>query len=489
MARGTLLYLGSSYHPGLGGAEVTDKILLESWVAAGGRAVAVFWGKDAPSTLKGVEMIPVGNPERMRSEALAARPDAIYAQFGAHPMGLEVANALGVPVMTCLHDGRTLCPDLVAQATCDHFCALCPVAGTAPVFVTKAILRQFDRILAPSQYMADLANELLGRRDASVLYPAVQPVTLPPGPGGTCISMASAEFSKGADLFLKIAERMPEQPFLLSGRGNAGRCGYDPRRHPNVRVSGFLSQEAFYGESWLVLMPSRWAEPFGRMGPEAQSAGLLFMGSRVGGLPEAAGEAGIIIDDYLDPGAWVEAIRALQADPGRQETLRRLGRDTWKRFDAQALTAQFCRWTEELMAQGRSAKPPVAANLYPAWTVPPAMKAAYYGSLAAAIVGCLAAACGAPAWAAAVPLAALFVCIILLWGLHAGPLLQVKGASGRRSGLRLLALGCLAAPAALVPAVWPRGVWGLLAVLAAMGLTSYLHRARVLKDRFRTLGR
>ncbi len=489
MARGTLLFLGSSYHPGLGGAEVTDKLLLESWVASGGRAVAVFWGKDAPSSLKGVEMIPVGNPGRMRSEALAARPDAIYAQFGAHPLGLEVARTLGVPVMTCLHDGRTLCPDLVAQATCDHFCALCPVAGTAPVFVTKAILRQFDRILAPSRYMADLANELLGRHDASVLYPAVQPVALPPGPGGKCISMASAESSKGADLFLKIAERMPDQSFLLSGRGNAANCGYDPRRHPNVRVSGFLSQEAFYGESWLVLMPSRWAEPFGRMGPEAQSAGLLFMGSRVGGLPEAAGEAGIIIDDYLDPDAWVAAIRALQADPERQDTLRRLGRDTWKRFEAGALTAQFCRWTEELMGQVPGPKNAVPPDLFPAWTVSAPLKAAYYGSLAVAVLGCLAVAWGAPGAAAALPLAAFFVCLILLWGLHAGPLLRVKGTSGRRSGLRLLALGCVAAPAALIPVLWPRGIWVLLLVLAALGLTSYLHRARVLKDRFRTLGR
>ncbi|BDU74096.1 glycosyltransferase family 4 protein [Mesoterricola silvestris] len=489
MARGTLLYLGSSYHPGLGGAEVTDKLLLESWVASGGRAVAVFWGKDAPGTLRGVEMIPVSGPERMRSEALAAKPDAIYAQFGAHPMGLEIAGALGVPVMTCLHDGRTLCPDLIAQATCDHFCALCPVAGTAPVYVTKAILRQFDRILAPSRYMADLANELLGRDDASVLYPAVQPVQLPPGPEGRCISMAAAEFSKGADLFLRIAERMPDQAFLLSGRGNAANCGYDPRRHPNVRVSGFLAQEAFYGESWLVLMPSRWAEPFGRMGPEAQSAGLLFMGSRVGGLPEAAGEAGIIIDDYLDPDAWVSAIRALQADPARQERLRAMGRDTWKRFEAGALTAQFCRWTEELMARGRTAKPAAPADLFPAWSVPAPLKAAYYGTLAASLLGTLASALGAPAPYAALPLAAFFLCLILLWGLHAGPLLQVRGTSGRRSGIRLMVLGALAVPAALAPRVWPGSLWILLLVLSAIALTSWLHRARVLKDRFRTLGR
>lgn len=489
MSLGKILFLGANYHPGPGGAEVTDKLFLESWVASGGQATAVFWGKDPPGRLRGVDMIPVARPERMRSEALAAKPDLIYAQFGAHPLGLEVSSTLGVPVMTCLHDARPLCPDLVAQATCDHFCPLCPVAGTAPVSLTKAILRQYDRILAPSQYMADLANELLGRRDASVLYPAVQPVLLPHGAPGTCISMAAAEVSKGADLFLEIAERMPDQSFLLAGRGNAARCGYVPERHPNVRVAGFMAQEEFYGASWLVLMPSRCAETFGRMGPEAQSAGLLFMGSRVGGLPEAAGEAGIIIDDHLNPDAWVAAIRALQGDPERKDRLRRMGLDTWKRFDAEALTAQFCRWSEDLIHHARSPRPAVPGNLVPAWQVPFAMKGAYYSSLGAAFLGCLAVAFGAPAPYAGIPLAGLFLCLLLLWGLHAGPLLQLHGTPGRRSGIRLLVSACLLVPASLAVASRAGAIWALLLVLFATGVTSYLHRKRVLKNRFLNLGR
>lgn len=488
MSLGRILFLGGSYHPGSGGAELTDKLLLESWVASGGQATAIFWGREPPSSLRGVDMIPVADPERMRSEALAAGPDLVYAQFGAQPLGLEVSRILGVPVMTCLHDARPLCPDLIAQATCDHFCPLCPVASKGPVFITKAILRQYDRILAPSHYMADLANELLGRRDASVLYPAVNPVRLKEGAHGASISMAAAEFSKGADLFLKIAERMPEQSFLLSGRGNAARCGYDPRRHPNVRVAGFLPQEEFYAASWLVLMPSRWAEPFGRMGPEAQSAGILFMASRVGGLPEAAGEAGIIIDDYLDPDAWVNAIRSLKGDPERQERLRRMGRDTWKRFEAEALTAQFRQLSLNLLHQPRNPPPPVAGNLFPAWRVSLAMKGALYGSLAAAFLGGIAVAFGAPALFAAVPLAVLFLSLSLLWGLHVGPLLQLKAEPGRRSGIRLLVSVCLLVPA-LVPLVARSGsVRFLLPVLFGIGVTSYLHRKSVLKERFRRLG-
>lgn len=336
-----VLYLGMNYHPAIGGAEVTDQLLLEAWVARGGAALALFHDLGGETILRGVEIVPVPDPKAMHTRALAYRPDLIYAQVGTHALGLELAEILGVPVLTCLHDARPLCPDLQALATCGRNCPACPAYHRHPTHWGRTLLRAFDKILVPSTFMAQLAGELLDRGDVEVLHPAVRQVVPEAGLPGAAIAMSTAEWVKGADLFLQIAERMPERSFLLAGRGHPELCGYDPIRHANVRVTGLIPPERFYGESWLVLMPSRV--------PEAQSAGRLFMGSRLGGIPEAVGEAGVLVEDRLDPDSWVQAIRALEQDPKRQAHLRERGREAWRRFEAGVQTERFCTEVHALL--------------------------------------------------------------------------------------------------------------------------------------------
>ncbi len=73
--------------------------------------------------------------------------------------------------------------------------------------------------------------------------------------------------------------------------------------------------KAIYGKAKIVIAPSQWEEAFGRVGVEPQFSGIPVIASARGGLPEAVGTGGILMDPEADADAWAGAIRKLWHDP------------------------------------------------------------------------------------------------------------------------------------------------------------------------------
>jgi glycosyltransferase involved in cell wall biosynthesis len=75
---------------------------------------------------------------------------------------------------------------------------------------------------------------------------------------------------------------------------------------------------AVYREADVVVVPSRWAEPFALTVLEGMASGVPVVASAIGGIPEVTGDAGVLVrpDDPADLAAALEAL----AD---DETLRR----------------------------------------------------------------------------------------------------------------------------------------------------------------------
>jgi glycosyltransferase involved in cell wall biosynthesis len=78
---------------------------------------------------------------------------------------------------------------------------------------------------------------------------------------------------------------------------------------------------AIYGQTRLLLVPSRWEEGFGMVAIEAQSCRIPVIASARGGLPESVGDGGLLVDDYLNVDAWLAAIGPVLADPGVYQDL------------------------------------------------------------------------------------------------------------------------------------------------------------------------
>lgn len=82
----------------------------------------------------------------------------------------------------------------------------------------------------------------------------------------------------------------------------------------------------------VLVVPSRWAEPSGLTIGEGLASGLPVVASRVGGIPEVLGTAGMLVEPE-DPADLAAALRRLIADPGLRESLRVVARERAEAHD------------------------------------------------------------------------------------------------------------------------------------------------------------
>jgi len=130
---------------------------------------------------------------------------------------------------------------------------------------------------------------------------------------------------KGIDIALKALQRLHERGIYET----LTICGDGPEREgleqmarqlgveQQVQFEGWMSPEELaerYARSTLAVIPSR-KEPFGIVALEAIASGCPVVASKVGGLPEAVGECGLLVEPET-PAAMADAIEtALQPEP------------------------------------------------------------------------------------------------------------------------------------------------------------------------------
>jgi glycogen synthase len=90
----------------------------------------------------------------------------------------------------------------------------------------------------------------------------------------------------------------------------------------------------------IMVVPSRWAEPFGVVALEGVACGCALVGSEDGGLKEAMGPCGITFKngDYL---SLADALDRLLGDRGLEESLRNAGPAHLLRFKPNAVTCAY----------------------------------------------------------------------------------------------------------------------------------------------------
>ena len=145
----------------------------------------------------------------------------------------------------------------------------------------------------------------------------------------------------GADRF---SPDSPDTPFIDALRPRAEAAGVALRGYrPHPEVMAAMNRAA------VVVVPSRWEEPFGLVALEALVAGAALVCSRRGGLPEIADDAAAYIDPER-PADLADALVALARDAGRREAMGRAG---WKRaalFSAGEAVAAFRAMRAEVLA-------------------------------------------------------------------------------------------------------------------------------------------
>jgi glycosyltransferase involved in cell wall biosynthesis len=146
----------------------------------------------------------------------------------------------------------------------------------------------------------------------------------------------------GADRF---GPNSPETPWLAALRPRAAAAGVAMLGYrPHAEVLAAMAEAA------IVVVPSRWPEPFGLTALEAMACGASLLCAPRGGLPEVFAGAGIAIDPD-DPAAIAAAIRALAADPARIAATGAAGRARAAQFALPLAAARLDALRREALAR------------------------------------------------------------------------------------------------------------------------------------------
>lgn len=147
-----------------------------------------------------------------------------------------------------------------------------------------------DFIVANSEFLkAKYLSEFPGK-PACVVYPAlaIEKSNKPLPEVIRRVMMVGTSYAKGFDIFKELASKFPDLEFHAIGDRNLR--GQETRRDGNVIVHGWMSNPIpFLDQMDLVLVPSRWEEPFGRISVEAIYRNKFVLVSGRGGLPETVG--------------------------------------------------------------------------------------------------------------------------------------------------------------------------------------------------------
>ncbi|MBS1016395.1 glycosyltransferase family 4 protein [Acetobacter persici] len=148
----------------------------------------------------------------------------------------------------------------------------------------------------------------------------------------------------GADRF---GADSPETPFLTALRAQARQAG--------VALLGYQPHEAVMqamSRAAIVVVPSRWPEPFGMAALEAMGCGAAVVASHRGGLPDVVGEAGLYADPD-DPDTLAAALEQLIASPALRAEAGQAGRARARLFDAAVMREKRRLLHEDLVREWR----------------------------------------------------------------------------------------------------------------------------------------
>ena len=199
-----------------------------------------------------------------------------------------------------------------------------------------------DALLVGSRFMRDeLLQNGFPAEKVHVLPPVIRMENKAPSPvpdDPQVLYVGQLIRGKGVDLLLQALKGLPcDFRATIVGTGNAesklkalsNELGLDNR----VEFSGWVRNEDlghFYSKAKVVVVPSRWPEPFGMIGLEAMHHGRPVVAFDVGGIPDWLDhmETGILVPEQ-DVGALG---KALQKILGENRLAERLGQNGLRRI-------------------------------------------------------------------------------------------------------------------------------------------------------------
>ncbi len=284
-------------------------------------------------------------------ELSAFRPDVILC-YGGLPGDVaryERARRRGVRIVLALHNEGYL--------------------------VEADFFRSFDATLAPSCYLANVYRSKVGIEPVTLPIPIDLEDVITSERDPIFTTMINPSPEKGLMFMARLADEIGRQRpdlamLFIESRGSAGRLvqtglagGFDLRVHENLMLSPPLPQpREIYGITRVLLVPSLWNEPAGRVAAEAMLNGIPPLVSDRGGLPEICNGAGFVLPipadvtaqrtvpverDIVQP--WVDLIARMEDDPAFYETQSARAREASRIYQPAELIPRYTEFFRSVL--------------------------------------------------------------------------------------------------------------------------------------------
>ena len=212
-------------------------------------------------------------------------------------------------------------------------------------------IRLCDEFIVLSEFMREtLIRQGIPAEKITRIPPAVKVPDNPSGPGGNgagtmphILAIGQLIRGKGVDLLLEAMKKV-KTPCVLDVFGTGNDDAFLKRLAapigPSVVFHGYSPDpDDVYRGVRAAVLPWRWQEPFGLVGPEALAHGVPLVGFDVGAIREylVDGETGLLVPPG-DTAALARAIDRLLNDPAEAVSMGRRGRELVSaRFNGDAL--------------------------------------------------------------------------------------------------------------------------------------------------------
>ena len=414
-----LLVQNMRYVPSHGGANRSNRVMLEGLAARGHDCVAV-----APLAATRQAMGVGDLLDYLAGHGVAARVGTDAVVFDHNGVEAHVVTAPGrLPayaqkLAARVAPDRTLVPSddpgllmlgTALRATPDRVVYLAHTLQQLPfgprTFYPSGSGRRLVGRAAGVVAVSRAAQEYLrrwGGLDAELIYPPVYPTLPRPVSDGGAVGMVNPCGYKGISILLGLADAHPQLDFLAVptwGTTTADRAQLARRRNIEV-VAAVDDLGEVLSRLRVLLMPSLWDETFGYTAVEAMLAGVPVLASDVGGLREAMLDVAPLLpvnpitayraqradEAYPEPVVpeqdlvpWSAALRRMVDDPAHHRSVAGHGRRAAAAFVAGLDIADLERYLTDLTPKPAPADPapltaaapaPAAATATPAAATP-----------------------------------------------------------------------------------------------------------------------
>ncbi len=265
------------------------------------------------------------------------RPDVVNTQVltGFSSSIGRAVRRRRLPLFHTLRDYSLMCPNATMFKSCRNCTRQCWLCRTY-VGPNRAFSAHVDGVIGISRYILDrhvAAGYFENVRLRRVIYnalptrPAAVPSRRAPGDPLRLGYVGRLSRSKGIEQLIDVMGTWHESVcrLVVAGTGPADyERGLRERAPSNVDFLGFVEPAQIYGRIDVLVVPSLWDEPFGRIVIEAYMHGVPVIATDRGGLPELVedGKTGIIYPSH-SAARLRDAINVFLGQPNLIDELRR----------------------------------------------------------------------------------------------------------------------------------------------------------------------